>query len=123
MAIQPKFSQAQINTMIQRAKDPMNGLAFSAGASLLDAGRRVNRSGIGMSQSSRQALNAFFDGAKGLFNQLYAKSENGELNNITQIMALRSKYYHLTRDDIKARDETETVPPSTTSGTNVDTTA
>jgi hypothetical protein len=115
-----KFSSAQIKQMVQDAKNPMNGLAFSAGASLLDAGRRINRSGIGMSAASRQALDKFFSGAQGLFNTLYSKSENGELNNATQILALRSKYYHLTRDDIKERD---TVPASSTSGTKVDTEA
>lgn len=115
-----RFSSAQIQQMVQDSKNPMNGLAFSGGASLLDAGRRINRSGIGMSASSRQALDKFFQGAAGLFNQLYAKTENGELYNSTAILALRSKYYHLIRDDIKDRD---TVPASSTSGTQVDTEA
>jgi hypothetical protein len=112
-----RFSSAQIDQLVQQSKDPMNGLAFTGGASLLDAGRRINRSGLGMSASSRQALDKFFQGAAGLLNQLYSKTENGELYNTTAILALRSKYYHLIRDDIKERD---LVPPSETNGTQVD---
>lgn len=90
---------------------------------LLSAGRAAFqgiRGATGMSQSSRQLLEGFYNNAAALFNQLYAKSENSELFNITQIRALRSKYYHLTRDDIKERD---TVPASQTNGTQVDTEA
>lgn len=97
---------------------------------LLSAGRAAFRGigGVGMSQSSRQLLESFYNNAAALFNQLYTKTENGELNNITQIKALRSKYYHLTRDDIKQRDidaanEANKVPASSTSGTQVDTEA
>lgn len=90
---------------------------------LLSAGRAAFasiRGATGMSQSSRQLLESFYNNGAALFNQLYNKTENAELYNSTQILALRSKYYHLTRDDIKERD---TVPASSTSGTQVDTEA
>lgn len=94
------------------AIDP-NGLAFLSGGSLLDAGRRINRSGIGMSASSRQALEGFFNGGVQLFNQLITSAESQEQFNVTVIKALRSKYDYLVSESVKSQ----------TSGTNVDTSA
>lgn len=84
---------------------------------------------IGLSVSSRQQLESFYSSATSLFNQLYARTENSELFNVVTIKALRSKYSYLVSDEIKANDKaaaeaaSNTVPASTTSGTNVDTQA
>lgn len=93
---------------------------LNAGGSLLDAGRRINRSGIGMSASSRQLLEGFYNNASAIFNQLYTKAENGEASNVTQIMALRSKYDYLVREDLL---DNGSAAASTTTGTAVDTEA
>jgi hypothetical protein len=76
---------------------------------------------IGMSASSRQQLEGFFNNGITLFNQLYAKTENQELANQTQILALRSKYKSYFQGGVF--DDSSTVAKSTTSGTNVDTEA
>ena len=87
--------------------------------SLLDAGRAAfqNITGrygrIGLSQSSRQALQGFYNNGPALFNQLYTASENQEVYNVTIIKALRSKYDYLVSETIQ----------SDTSGTKVDTKA
>lgn len=95
-----------------------NGVAFAnSGGSLLDAGRRINRSGIGMSANSRQALEQFYGNATLLFNQLYTAAEDQQLSNTKQILALRSLHKHSLSETV-----TETAA-STTSGTNVDTKA
>lgn len=100
----------------------------SAGG-LLESGRRINRSGIGMSAGSRQLLESFYNNATAMFNQLYTRAENSEAINVTTILALRSKYAHLVNDTIKAQmaeeaaKEDDTVPVSNTNGTNVDTEA
>jgi len=95
---------------------------INAGGSLLEAGRRINRSGIGMSANSRMLLEGFYNNATALFNQLYTRTENGELNNVKQILALRSKYAHLVSDEVKAMvAKNDSVPKSNTAGTNVDT--
>lgn len=91
---------------------------LNMGGSLLDAGRRINRSGIGMSANSRALLEGFYNNASAIFNQLYTKAENGEASNITQIQALRSKYSYLVREDLL--DDGGTAA-STTTGTQVDT--
>ncbi|PZQ43671.1 MAG: hypothetical protein DI551_11690 [Micavibrio aeruginosavorus] len=79
------------------ALDP-NGVAFTNfGGSLLDAGRRINRSGIGLSSNSRQALENFYANSTSLFNQLYTNAESSANNNVKQILALRSKYSYLVK--------------------------
>ena len=93
------------------------GGIINAGGSLLDAGRRIDRSGIGMSASSRGLLEGFYSGGIALFNQLYTKTENAEVANATTILALRSKYSYLVSEEVKA------TAASNTTGTNVDTTA
>jgi len=97
---------------------------------LLESGRRINRSGIGMSSNSRALLESFYNNASAMFNQLYTRAENAEVMNITTIKALRSKHAHLVNDTIKAqmaeakaKSEANTVPTSTTNGTNIDTEA
>ena len=95
---------------------------LNMGGSLLDAGRRINRSGIGMSANSRALLEGFYNNASAIFNQLYTKAENGEVTNQMQILALRSKYSYLAVGG--PFDETRnTVTPSETNGTQVDTEA
>jgi hypothetical protein len=94
------------------------------GGSLLDAGRRINRSGLGMSASSRGLLEGFYNNATALFNQLYNRTENSELSNQVTILALRSKFSYLVTDEVKAGTAAATtVPSSDTTGTNVDTSA
>lgn len=91
-----------------------SGLAFTnAGGSILDAGRRINRSGIGLSSSSRQGLETFFSGATGLFNQLYSATVNQASNNATQILALRSQYSAHLSDAVAApaSDNSDFQPP------------
>lgn len=95
---------------------------LNMGGSLLDAGRRINRSGIGMSSGSRALLEGFFNNASAIFNQLYNKAENSEATNRMQILALRSKYAYLAVGG--PFDETaNTVTASDTTGTAIDTEA
>ena len=91
--------------------------------SLLDNGRAIGarNGGVGMSASSRALLEGFYNNGTALFNQLYAKTENGELNNQTTILALRAKNKSLVSQTVFP-DETA-VTPSTTTGTRVDTEA
>jgi len=87
---------------------------------LLAAGRGnlmgINKGGprIGMSAGSRQLLEGFYNNASALFNQLYTRTENQELNNIRTVLALRSKYSHLVSESITG------VAKSTTNGTRID---
>ncbi len=92
--------------------------------SLLDNGRAIGarNGGVGMSASSRALLEGFYNNGTALFNQLYAKTENGELNNQTVILALRSQNRSLVSETVFPSEETD-VPASTTSGTQVDTEA
>ena len=76
---------------------------------------------IGMSASSRQQLEGFFNNGIALFNQLYAKTENQELANQVQILALRNKYRSLVAGGVF--DDSKNVTKSTTTGTQVDTEA
>lgn len=93
---------------------------MNAGGSLLDAGRRINRSGIGMSENSRRMLEGFYNNSSAIFNQLYTRAENAEVANIMQIQALRSKYSYLVKGG--PFDETNTNVSPSTNGTNVNTT-
>lgn len=72
---------------------------------------------IGLSANSRQQVESFFNNATALFNQLYARTENQEVNNKTQILALRSKHKGLVSESITG------TAASTTTGTQVDTKA
>ncbi|MFA5592400.1 MAG: hypothetical protein WC989_03705 [Micavibrio sp.] len=95
---------------------------LDAGSNLLSIGRRafegVNKYGrIGMSAQSRQMLEGFYNGGTALFNQLYVRTENQEVTNVMKIMALRAQNKAL------ISSETEMVNKSSTTGTNVDTTA
>ncbi len=76
---------------------------------------------IGLSASSRQQLEGFFNNGIALFNQLYAKTENQELANQVQILALRNKYRSLVAGGVF--DDSKNVTKSTTTGTQVDTEA
>lgn len=98
----------------------MNYSILGAGGSLLDAGRRINRSGIGMSASSRALLEGFYNNASAIFNQLYTKAENGEASNVIQIKALRAKYSYLVKEGLVDNGSAAT---SSTNGTQVDTEA
>ncbi len=88
-------------------------------SSLLSAGRAAFQNltagygRIGLSASSRQSLESFYNNGPALFNQLYTASENQEVYNVTIIKALRSKYDYLVSESIK----------SETAGNNVDTEA
>ena len=95
---------------------------LSMANSLLDNGRAIfaRNGGTGMSAGSRQLLEGFFSNGPALFNQLYAKTENAELSNAVTIKALRSQNSSLVADGIF---DDGTAAASTTSGTNVDTTA
>lgn len=88
---------------------------------LLEVGRNAfqsNRYGrIGLSASSRQQLESFYNNASTLFNTLYTSAEDQEVNNVRTILALRSKYSYLVSETI-----TETAA-SQTNGTEVDTEA
>lgn len=92
---------------------------LTAGGSLLDAGRRINRSGIGMSANSRQMLEGFYNNSSAIFNQLYTKTENAEVANQMNILALRSKHSYLVKGG--PFDETNTNVSASSNGTNVDT--
>lgn len=96
------------------------------GGSLLDAGRRISRSGIGMSASSRALLEGFYSNGSALFNQLYAKAEGGEIQNVVTIKALRSKHALLIEQNGGLQDtggDNGKAAASNTTGTNVDTSA
>ena len=61
-------------------------------ASILDAGRRINRSGIGLSSSARQLTQKFLSDTAGLGNALLsATAEANVTKNLqTRIMAIRA---------------------------------
>lgn len=112
------------------------GSILSTANSLLENGRNISarNGGTGMSASSRQLLEGFYNNGPALFNQLYAKTENAELNNQIQILALRSQNRSLVAEGmfndsstLKAEGRTEgdngAAAASTTTGTAVDTTA
>ena len=90
--------------------------------SLLDNGRAIfaRNGGTGMSGRSRALLEGFYNNGSAIFNQLYAKAENSEVSNAITIKALRAKHSSLVSEQFQADTN---VPASTTSGTNVDTTA
>ena len=89
--------------------------------SLLDNGRAIGarNGGTGLSSSSRQLLEGFFNNASAIFNQLYTKAENGEATNIVQIKALRSKYSYVVEGGPFDEKNTNVTPSE--NGTNVDT--
>lgn len=75
---------AQTNSVLSEA---------AGGVSLLDAGRRINRSGIGISNQSRQRIDALLDSRSATFNELFSLSGGTSSTvdaAITQIAALRS---------------------------------
>lgn len=91
--------------------------------SLLDNGRAIfARNGApGLSAQSRQLLESFYNGGTQLFNQLYARTETAEVANQVNILALRAQNKSLVAGGVF--DEQETVPASTTNGTQIDTEA
>lgn len=100
----------------------MSDIGNYLGASLLEIGRSAFQSSsrygrIGLSASSRQQLESFYSNATTLFNTLYTNAEDQEVNNIKQILALRSKYKYLVSENVTA------TAASTTSGTKLDTSA
>lgn len=65
----------------------------AGGISLLDAGRRINRSGIGISVQARQRMDSLIEGRATTFNDLFSLSGGTSATvdaAITQIAALRS---------------------------------
>ncbi len=74
-----------------------------------------------MSGRSRQLLEGFYNNGTALFNQLYARTENAELSNQIDILALRAQNKSLLADGPFAEDTS--VAASTTTGTQVDTEA
>ncbi len=75
---------AQTNSVLSEA---------AGGISLLDAGRRINRSGIGISQQSRQRIDAFLSSRATSFNELFSLSGGTSATvdaALTQIAALQS---------------------------------
>lgn len=75
---------AQTNSILNEA---------AGGISLLDAGRRINRSGVGLSNASRQRIDAFIESRSTTFNELFSFAGGTSAtveNAITQIAALRS---------------------------------
>lgn len=95
---------------------------LSMANSLLDNGRAIfaRNGGTGMSGRSRQLLESFYSNGPALFNQLYAKTENAELANAVTIKALRSQNSSLVAEGVF--DDGKSAA-STTTGTNVNTTA
>lgn len=89
--------------------------------SLLDNGRAIyaRNGGPGISARSRAQLEGFMNGGTALFNQLYANTESAELANQVNILALRAKNKSLLAGGVFE----ETVPASSTTGTQVDTNA
>ncbi|MBX2833881.1 MAG: hypothetical protein KTR28_02810 [Micavibrio sp.] len=65
---------------------------FSGGADLLAAGKRINRSGIGMSASSRAQLDQFMNKSNATFSTLLSVGVEAGVQNLqTQILGLRAK--------------------------------
>lgn len=96
------------------------GGILNSAPSLLENGRAAFsgiRGAPGMSARSRAQLEGFYNGATALFNQLYAKTESSELQNVNTVLALRSKYSYLVSEEVKE------MTASQTNGKNVDTTA
>lgn len=97
---------------------------LSMANSLLDNGRAIfqRNGGPGLSANSRQMLESFYSNGSALFNQLYARTENAELTNVTQIMALRAKNKSLVSENAPGTDN-GAASASSTKGTNLDTSA
>lgn len=75
---------AQTNSVLNEA---------AGGISLLDAGRRINRSGIGISNQARQRLDSLMEGRSTSFNELFSLSGGTSSTveaSLTQIAALQS---------------------------------
>lgn len=75
---------AQTNSVLNEA---------AGGISLLDAGRRINRSGIGISNESRQRLDALVESRSSTFNGLFSLAGGTSSTveaSLTQIAALQS---------------------------------
>ena len=90
--------------------------------SLLDNGRAIfqRNGGVGMSARSRALLEGFYNNGTALFNQLYARTENAELSNQIDILALRAKNKSLVAEGMF---DDGSAAASTTTGTEVDTEA
>jgi hypothetical protein len=90
--------------------------------SLLDNGRAIfaRNGGTGLSARSRAQVESFMQGGTALFNQLYAKTEMGEVANNITILALRAKHSHNVAEGMFDNGSSAA---SNTSGTNIDTTA
>ncbi len=95
--------------------------------SLLDAGRRINRNGIGLSSSARQLTQKFLNDSGGLANTLLSASAdlNTTDNLKTRILAIRARF---AADDIEPdvflttaeRDAKAKEKAAASSGSNVD---
>ncbi len=75
---------AQTNSVLNEA---------AGGISLLDAGRRINRSGLGISVESRQRIDRLIEGNSSTFNTLFSLSGGGSSTveaSLAQIAALQS---------------------------------
>lgn len=65
---------------------------FDNSISLLETGKRINRSGIGLSASSRSLIRSFLSSTNGSFNALLSAGVAADTNALqTQILGLRSK--------------------------------
>jgi len=65
---------------------------FSGSSDLLAAGKRINRSGIGMSASSRQQLDSFINKSNSTLSALLSVGVASDVDALqTQILGLRSK--------------------------------
>jgi hypothetical protein len=93
--------------------------AFSS--SLLSVARQASRSGVGLSSSSRQGVEAFLSSTQGYYNSMFSLATGPSLTiegMKTQIAGLRATL------PITALDASVvTVAPDETKGTNVDTEA
>lgn len=70
-----------------------SGNASVLNASILNIGRKINKSGIGLSASARQGLNGFINATQGGYNQMFSLATGPSLTAggmATQINALRA---------------------------------
>lgn len=66
--------------------------SYGSANSLLNAGKRINRSGIGMSASSRAQLDQFLNNTSGVFSSLLSAGVAADTETLqTQILGLRAR--------------------------------
>lgn len=100
---------------------------FDNNISLLELGKRFSQPGIGLSQSARASTNQFLSQSQNGLNVLLSAGVETSIEGAqTQILAIQSRLPASSIGSFAARfdaggDDSDSVPASTTRGTNIDT--